>query len=118
VNAPTLAELQTLVRQAHDAYRAAQEAARLDAAQRIVNIEVAIQRLDQLLGPENAAPYQPGRDIAPTIRSVSAHDDATLAQHAGLALSLILDGLAELTVTTRDIAAVVADLKRRTDAQL
>jgi hypothetical protein len=49
---------------------------------------------------------------------VSAHDDATLAQHAGLALSLILDGLAELTVTTRDIAAVVADLKRRTDAQL
>ena len=36
---------------------------------------------------------------------------------AGLALDLILDALAELAATTRDIAIVVADLKRRADQQ-
>ena len=52
-----------------------------------------------------------------SIRAVRRYDEAALAQHSGKALALILTGLEELTVTTRDIAVVVADLKRRADQQ-
>ena len=108
---PTLDALQDMVRQATEAYRAAQEAAQAEARQRIVSIETAVGRLDQLLGAKGA-PAGTG-----SIRAVRRYDEATLAQHSGKALTLILTGLEELTVTTRDIAVVVADLKRRADQQ-
>ena len=108
---PTLDALQDMVRQANEAYRAAQDAARVEAQQRIVSIESAVGRLDQLLGAKDA-PAGTG-----SIRAVRRYGEATLAQHSGLALALILTGLEELTVTTRDIAVVVAELKRRADQQ-
>ena len=108
---PTLDALQDMVRQATEAYRAAQDAARVEAQQRTVSIETAVARLDTLLGSEDA-PAGTG-----SIRAVRRYDEATLAQHSGKALALILTGLEELTVTTRDIAVVVADLKRRADQQ-
>ena len=107
----SLAELQVLMRQVQDATRAALQA-ELDRSQaRVASIETAVARLDQLLGAKDA-PAGTG-----SIRAVRRYDEATLAQHSGKALALILTGLEELTVTTRDIAVVVADLKRRADQQ-
>lgn len=62
-----------------------------------------------------AKPYDPRGNVPATIRSVGAHDQATLAQNSGLALDLILAGMEELALTVRDMATVLVEVKRRTD---
>ena len=111
----SLDELQVLMRQVQDATRAALQAEQDRAQARVVSIEGAVTRLDTLLGPEEAKPYDPRENAPATIRSVGAHDQATLAQNSGLALDLILAGMEELALTVRDMATVLVEVKRRTD---
>ena len=111
----SLDELQVLMRQVQDATRAALQAEQDRAQQRVASIETAVARLDALLGPEDAKPYDPSGNVPATIRSVGAHDQATLAQNSGLALDLILAGMEELALTVRDMATVLVEVKRRTD---
>ena len=113
----SLADLQVLMRQVQDATRAALQAEQDRAQARVASIETAVARLDTLLGSEDAPAYDPRGSATATIRAMAKHEPAALGQNAGLALDLILNALAELTVTTRDIAVVVADLKRRADQQ-
>ena len=110
----SLAELQVLMRQVQDACDALQ--AEQDRTQaRVASIEGAVARLDALLGPEDAKPYDQRGNVPATIRSVGAHDQATLAQNSGLSLDLILAGMEELALTVRDMATVLVEVKRRTD---
>ena len=110
----TLAEVQTLMRQAQDAYRIRLEADRDAYAARFASIDDAVGQITNLLGPVDAAPYVPGGDVAATIRSVAAHDAATLAQHSGVALDLILDGMEVLAAATLDALVIVSrELKGR-----
>ena len=111
----SLAELQVLMRQVQDATRDALQAEQDRAQARVVSIEGAVTRLDTLLGPEEAKPYDPRENAPATIRSVGAHTQATLAQNSGLALDLILAGMEELALTVRDMATVLVEVKRRTD---
>ena len=111
----SLAELQVLMRQVQDAYRDALQAEQDRAQARVASIEGAVTRLDTLLGPEDANPYDPNGNAPATIRSVGAHTQATLAQNSGLALDLILAGMEELALTVRDMATVLVEVKRRTD---
>ena len=111
----SLAELQVLMRQVQDVYRDALQAEQDRAQARVANIEGAVTRLDTLLGPEDANPYDPSGNAPATIRSVGAHAQATLAQNSGLALDLILAGMEELALTVRDMATVLVEVKRRTD---
>ena len=111
----SLAELQVLMQQVQDATRAALQAEQDRAQARVASIETAVTRLDTLLGPEDAKPYDPSGNVPATIRSVGAHDQATLAQNSGLALDLILAGMEELALTVRDMATVLVEVKRRTD---
>ena len=113
----TLTELQALMRQVQDAYRDALQTEQDRAQARVASIEGAVTRLDALLGAENAPAYNPRGSAPATIRAMAKHEPAALGQHAGLALDLILNALAELAATTRDIAVVVADLKRCADQQ-
>ena len=111
----SLAELQVLMQQVQDATRVALQAEQDRAQARVASIETAVTRLDALLGPEDAKPYDPSGNVPATIRSVGAHDQATLAQNSGLALDLILAGMEELALTVRDMATVLVEVKRRTD---
>ena len=111
----SLTELRTLMVQVQDAMHATMRAEEQLAQARIENVESSVARLDALLGPEDAKPYDPRGNVPATIRSVGAHDQATLAQNSGLALDLILAGMEELALTVRDIATVLVEVKRRTD---
>ena len=111
----SLTELRTLMEQVQDAMRAAMRAEEQRAQARIENVEGSVARLDALLGPEDAKPYDPSGNVPATIRSVGAHDQATLAQNSGLALDLILAGMEELASTTKDIAIAVDQLQKRTN---
>ena len=101
--------------QVQDAMHATMRAEEQRAQARIENVEGSVARLDALLGPEDAKPYDPRGNVPATIRSVGAHDQATLAQNSGLALDLILAGMEELALTVRDMATVLVEVKRRTD---
>lgn len=70
-------------------------------------ISGAVNRLTNLLGPENAPPYVPGGDEDPSIRSLLAYPPEVMADNSGLALKLLYQGLEELTITTRDLAGVM-----------
>ena len=110
----TLAEVQTLMRPVQDAYRIRLEADREEYAARFVSIDDAVGQITNLLGPVDAAPYVPGGDVAATIRSVATHDAATLAQHSGVALDLILDGMEILATATLDALIIISrELKNR-----
>ena len=111
----SLPELRTLMAQVQDAMHATMRAEEQRAQARIENVEGSVARLDALLGPEDAKPYDPRGNVPATIRSVGAHDQATLAQNSGLALDLILAGMEELALTVRDMATVLVEVKRRTD---
>ena len=113
----TLDELREQAIEANRAYQAAEQADRDAYAARfdnIDNIDDAVGQITTLLGPEGAAPYNPGGTAAPTIRSVAAHDAATLAQHSGVALDLILDGMEILAAATLDALIIISrELKNR-----
>ena len=109
----TLDELREQAIEANQAYQAAEQADRDAYAARFDNIDDAVGQITTLLGPEGAAPYNPG-GTAPTIRSVAAHDAATLAQHSGVALDLILDGMEILAAATLDALIIISrELKNR-----
>ena len=63
----SLAELQVLMRQVQDATRAELQAEQDRAQVRVVSIEGAVTRLDTLLGPEEAKPYDPRENAPATI---------------------------------------------------
>lgn len=110
----TLDDLREQAIKANLAYQAAEQADRNAYAARFDNIDDAVGHITTLLGPEDAAPYVPGGDVAATIRSVAAHDAATLAQHSGLALDLILDGMEILAAATLDALIIISrELKNR-----
>ena len=70
-------------------------------------IAASVTTLKNLLGPENATKPTMANLLAGnvSIRELSAFSSAELATHPGLVLRLILDGIEELAVTTRNIAA-------------
>ena len=110
----TLAEPQVLMRQVQDATRAAIERDRDAYQARFSNIDAAVGAIEALLGPKDGPAYIPGGTIPATIRSVGAHDPATLAQHSGLALDLILAGMEVLAAATLDALVIVSrELKGR-----
>ena len=110
----TLDELREQAIEANRAYQAAEQADRDAYAARFDNIDDAVGQITTLLGPVDAAPYNPGGTAAPTIRSVAAHDAATLAQHSGVALDLILDGMEILAAATLDALIIISrELKNR-----
>lgn len=90
--------------------RAEEEQAELEEqADRNQRISNAVSRLTNLLGPADSPLYIPGGAIPATIRSLVKHTPANLAANSGIALQLILQGMEELTVTTRDIATLMAE---------
>jgi hypothetical protein len=97
-----LAELRQLVQQASEAYRGALAADRDAYEARFTAIDSAIGQLTSLLGPAGAPAGQG------SIRAMRGYDEQTLAQHAGLALSLVLQGMEILTATTLDLATIVS----------
>ena len=110
----TLDELREQAIEANRAYQAAEQADRDAYAARFDSIDDAVGQITTLLGPEGAAPYNPGGTAAPTIRSVAAHDAATLARHSGVALDLILDGMEILAAATLDALIIISrELKNR-----
>ena len=109
----TIEELQALAYQASAA--AAQrlveeEQADLeDREARNARIGTAVDRLTNLLGPEDSPLYIPGGSVPASIRSLVGHTPANLADNSGIALQLILQGMEELTITTRDIATLMVE---------
>lgn len=111
ITALTLEELQQLITAATQALYAKQEAEKTEQEQRRARIAAAIAANTALLGPEGSAPYDPATGANETINGVLAHDTedhAVLAQHAGLALSLILRAMKVDVSTGLDIARVIA----------
>lgn len=76
---------------------------------RKVRIDGAVTRLTNLLGPLDGPLYVPGGTVPATIRSLVGHTSANLAANSGIALKLILQGMDELAVTTRDLAEVMRE---------
>ena len=110
----SLAELQVLMRQVQDATRAALQAEQDRAQARVASIETAVARLDTLLGAENAPAYDPRGSAPATIRAMAKHEPAALAQHSGVALDLILDGMEILAAATLDALIIISrELKNR-----
>ena len=109
----TIEELQALAYQASAA--AAQrlveeEQAELEAGEaRKQRINDAIDSLSTLLGPEDSPLYIPGGSVPASIRSLVGHTPENLAANSGIALQLILQGMEELAITTRDIATLMAE---------
>ena len=107
----TLDELREQAIEANREYQAAEQADRDAYAARFDNIDDAVGQITTLL---DAAPYVPGGDVAPTIRSVADHNAATLAKHSGVALDLILDGMEILAAATLDALIIISrELKNR-----
>ena len=109
----TVEELRLLALQA-DALAsqlAAQEALEeLEAGEaRKQRITDAIDSLSTLLGPEDSPLYIPGGSVPASIRSLVGHTPENLAANSGIALQLILQGMEELAITTRDIATLMAE---------
>lgn len=104
-----LVELRQLVQQASEAYRGALAADRDAYEARFTAIDAAIAQLTNLLGPANAPAGQG------SIRAMRGYDEKTLAQHSGLALALILQGMEILTATTLDLATIVSRELRNRD---
>lgn len=113
LNGKSVAELQQLLVDVSDALQQAQRQAESETATRREQIGAAIDGLTGLLGPADA---QPGVD---SIRAVRAYDTAdqasgrdrgqTMAENAGLALSLAFEALEAVTDAARNIAIVVSD---------
>lgn len=109
----TIEELQALSYQATVAAadrKAQEEQAELEEkADRNERIATAVTRLTSLLGPEDSPLYIPGGSVPASIRSLVDHTPANLASNAGTALKLILQGMEELAITTRDIATLMVE---------
>lgn len=102
----TADELAALVTEATQLLQGLREQEREDSETRKDDIQASIAALDALLGPVDG---DPGVD---SIRAVRQHDEQTMGENAGLALSLAFEALEIVTTTTRDIAAVVARSSR------
>ena len=94
----TDADLARLIDQARALIATHEQTRAQEAAQLGVSIHAAIDTLTGLLGPETGPPGQ--GDIHAMLR----YSDTQLQTNAGLALRLILLGMRQLTITTRDIA--------------
>lgn len=105
----SLTELQALIVQAGEVHAALQVQIAAQTATRRQRIGQSIAALDALLGSPDDPPYDPAGAAPPTIRSVGKHPEEVLAQHPGLVLKLLLQGMEQLTSTTRDLALVVAE---------
>lgn len=113
----TQEELAQLATQIYERQQALLLEAQDEQTARTGRIEDSIQALESLLGPIDG---EPGIDNIRAIRKYDALDEAadpprprgtSLAENAGLALSLLFEGLEINTAVVRDIATTIAHNK-------
>lgn len=88
------------------------EEQRLEAEEenaRDLRIANSVQVLTNLIGPAGAPPYNPGGTVPPSIRGMLAYTPEQFATYSGIAIQMLFQGLEVLSVTTRDIAEVLAE---------
>jgi len=100
----TAAEIQQALTEGTAAWQAAQRSDQDAEAALRVSIGQAEAALVALLGPKDAAPG------TGSIRAVAAHSDATIAQNQAIFNRLVVNCLATMAETTRDLARVVGSL--------
>lgn len=98
----TTEDLRTWIDALNNRYAQLEGQRAAQALQRKTDIANAIARMETLLGPDDA---EAGTG---NINAVRNFDAETLGANSGLALELVLAALEELTVTTLNIARVIA----------
>lgn len=94
------ADIQDLLSRLQDEVRERREAQELIAHEASASAHAAIATLTELLGPDTGAPSQS------SINGMLRYSDADLKTNAGLAIRLVLTGLRQLTLTTRNLAVL------------
>lgn len=98
----TAAQIADYIRRAQQAYEKAFQDEKSAAGERAARIQNAIDSLTGLIGPEEG---EPSLD---SIRGVSRFSDEDIQGNAVLAIRLILQGMEQIALITRDLAETVA----------
>lgn len=98
----TAAQIREYIIQAEAAWQEAHNTEQTLTGERAARIQEAVDTLTALIGTEDGPP-----DLH-SIRGVSRHSDQDIADNAVLTIRLILAGMEQLALTTRDIAQTVA----------